>query len=290
MAKKGKARVRNEATSTLQDDQISNQIEEENVETNPNHSEAPSSNPSTNEVYHPIGEQNVRGKAKGVKSGEGIEVEIYDGRLKRPDQMENIRSTATSEGSLINEWEIYRNVTGEPSHGRVLGLGTGVKGKDVYGSSSSQTCSKKCEENQKRKEEEWEGRFKKMESIINELQQQVPVMVQTILQSLGVPSAPIATQGGANGLRDLSINSHDNITKESGNINVNDNNDNSFVEDCERGDDPRDDDGDNDEDENGGEDEDSTSLEMELQLWNGGEREVGLLRRLPFARPTLLDL
>jgi len=50
MAKKGKARVRNEATSTLQDNQISNQIEEENVETNPNHSEAPSSNPSTNEV------------------------------------------------------------------------------------------------------------------------------------------------------------------------------------------------------------------------------------------------
>lgn len=31
-------------------------------------------------IDHAIGEQNVRGKAKGVKSGEGIEVEIYDGR------------------------------------------------------------------------------------------------------------------------------------------------------------------------------------------------------------------
>ncbi|XP_039129731.1 uncharacterized protein LOC120265819 isoform X2 [Dioscorea cayenensis subsp. rotundata] len=112
------------------------------------------------------------------------------------DQMENIRSTATSatsEGSLINEWEIYRNVTGEPSHGRVLGLGTCVKGKDVYGSSSSQTCSKKCEEKSKREEEEWEGCFKKMESTINELQQQVLAMVQKILQSLGLPNAPIAT-------------------------------------------------------------------------------------------------
>ncbi|XP_039142594.1 phosphopantothenoylcysteine decarboxylase subunit VHS3-like [Dioscorea cayenensis subsp. rotundata] len=168
--------------------------------------------------------------------------------------MENIRSTTTSEGSLINEWEIYRNVTGELSHGRVLGLGTGVKGKDVYGISSSQTYDKKCEENQKRKEEKWRGVFKKMESIINELQQQVPVMVQTILQSLGLPNVPIATQDGANGLRNLSINYHEKITKESGNINENDNNDNSFEEDCERSGDPYDDDGDNNED--GNEDDD----------------------------------
>jgi len=54
-------------------------------------------------------------------------------------------------------------------------------------------------------------------------------------------------KGGANGLRDLSINSHENITKEYGNINENENNDNSFEEDCERNDDPYDDNGDNDE-------------------------------------------
>ena len=48
--------------------------------------------------------------------------------------MDNIRSTATSEGSMVNEWEIYRDITGEPSHGRVLGLDTGIKRKDVYGS------------------------------------------------------------------------------------------------------------------------------------------------------------
>ena len=83
--------------------------------------------------------------------------------------MDDIRSTATSECPTVNEWEIYHDVTGEPSHGRVLGLGTGIKGKNVYGSGSSQTCSKRCKEIQKMKEKEWEDSFKQMESTIDKL-------------------------------------------------------------------------------------------------------------------------
>ncbi|KAM0943979.1 putative transposase, Ptta/En/Spm, plant [Dioscorea sansibarensis] len=75
------------------------------------------------------------------------------------DQMDHIRSIATSEGSTVNEWEINLDVTGEPSCGCVHGLGTGIKGKDVYGSGSSQTCSKRCKEIQKMKEKEWEDSF-----------------------------------------------------------------------------------------------------------------------------------
>jgi len=80
--------------------------------------------------------------------------------------MENIRSTATSKGSLINEWEIHRNVTGEPSHGRVLGLGTGVKEKDVYGSSSSQTCSKNVKKIKKGKKRNGRGVSRKWNPLL----------------------------------------------------------------------------------------------------------------------------
>ncbi|XP_039143956.1 uncharacterized protein LOC120281093 [Dioscorea cayenensis subsp. rotundata] len=154
------------------------------------------------------------------------------------DQMDNIRSTATSEGSIVNEWEIYRNVTGEPSHGRVLGLGTGIQGKDVYGSSSSQTCSKRCKEIQKMKEKEWEDRFKQMESTIDKLQQQVPVMVQAVLQSLGLSNIQLATQGGGNDLRDVIANSQENVRDvHHGNVNEKDGNENSLEEDSEKDDD-----------------------------------------------------
>ncbi|KAK3184784.1 hypothetical protein Dsin_032070 [Dipteronia sinensis] len=49
--------------------------------------------------------------------------------------METKITNAREEGSKVNEWDIYRETVGEPSHGRILGLGVGVKAKDVYGSS-----------------------------------------------------------------------------------------------------------------------------------------------------------
>ena len=57
--------------------------------------------------------------------------------------MDNTRSTATSEGSMVNEWKKYCDVTREPSYGLVLGLCMGIKGKDVYGSGSSQRGRKR---------------------------------------------------------------------------------------------------------------------------------------------------
>lgn len=41
----------------------------------------------------------------------------------------------------VNDWEIYRKVVGEPSHGRILGLGAGIKCKNVY-PSPNQACTK----------------------------------------------------------------------------------------------------------------------------------------------------
>ncbi|KAK2638260.1 hypothetical protein Ddye_026055 [Dipteronia dyeriana] len=51
-------------------------------------------------------------------------------------QMETKITNAREEGSEVNDWDIYRETIGEPSHGRILGLGVGIKAKDVYGSSS----------------------------------------------------------------------------------------------------------------------------------------------------------
>ena len=81
--------------------------------------------------------------------------------------MGNIRST---EGWMVNEWEIHRDVTGEPNHGHVLWLDIDIQGKDIYDSGSSQTCSKRCKEIQKMNEKEWEERFKQIESTIDKLQ------------------------------------------------------------------------------------------------------------------------
>jgi hypothetical protein len=41
----------------------------------------------------------------------------------------------------VDDWNIYRKVVGGPSHGRILGLGAGIKCKDVY-PSPNQTCNK----------------------------------------------------------------------------------------------------------------------------------------------------
>ena len=48
--------------------------------------------------------------------------------------MESIWSTVIDQGLSVDEWKIFREVTGEPAHGRVVGWRAGIKGKDVYGS------------------------------------------------------------------------------------------------------------------------------------------------------------
>ena len=50
--------------------------------------------------------------------------------------MESMRSTVVDQGLPVDEWKIYREVTREAAHGRVVGQGAGIKGKDVYGSPS----------------------------------------------------------------------------------------------------------------------------------------------------------
>ena len=53
------------------------------------------------------------------------------------------KAKAISKGTNTNDYQIFCDVVGEPSHGRILGMGIGIKAKDVYSlTSSSKGCSK----------------------------------------------------------------------------------------------------------------------------------------------------
>ncbi|KAM0954081.1 hypothetical protein DsansV1_C01g0006841 [Dioscorea sansibarensis] len=86
MARKGKAQVRNDTNLETQNNQMASQVDNEDVEINLDHSlpsKLLSSTRSTNEMCSFLAPPSKRHKkAKGVKSGEEIEVGIYDDSTK----------------------------------------------------------------------------------------------------------------------------------------------------------------------------------------------------------------
>ncbi|KAL6294036.1 hypothetical protein ACE6H2_002178 [Prunus campanulata] len=76
----------------------------------------------------------------------------------------------------VNDWDIYKEVIA-PSHGRVLGLGGGVKAKDVYYASTNQNCNKRrcveLEENHGHLKEE----LNDVKGQLSTLQQQVQMLI-----------------------------------------------------------------------------------------------------------------
>ena len=50
-----------------------------------------------------------------------------------------------SQREIVNDSQIFFEVTGPPTRGHVLGKGARVKPRDVYGPSSSSQCSKRCQ-------------------------------------------------------------------------------------------------------------------------------------------------
>ncbi|TXG53726.1 hypothetical protein EZV62_018982 [Acer yangbiense] len=97
-------------------------------------------------------------------------------------QMETKIKNAREEGCEVNEWDIYRETVGEPSHGRILGLGVGVKAKDVYGSSSEGSYKRARVD----KTEEFELKIKSMDE---ELQQLRGLVVAIMSNSNAQPPA-----------------------------------------------------------------------------------------------------
>ena len=62
----------------------------------------------------------------------------------------------------MNEKQIYFEVTGPPIRDRVLGMGAGIKPRDMYDiTSSRQGCRKGCKEDHLKEKEEFAARLKK---------------------------------------------------------------------------------------------------------------------------------
>ncbi|KAH7569497.1 hypothetical protein JRO89_XS06G0174200 [Xanthoceras sorbifolium] len=87
--------------------------------------------------------------------------------------METSKINAIKEDCKVDEWNIYRETVGKPSHGHILSLGVGVKAKDVYGSSSDES-SKRARVD---KQEELELKIKSLTEELQELRGLVSSMI-----------------------------------------------------------------------------------------------------------------
>ena len=103
--------------------------------------------------------------------------------------MDAIKAKAVSEGTKTNDYQIFREVVGEPSHGRVLGMGIGIKAKDVYGlTSSGKGCSKRCREDFTKENEDLEARLREeMDSKLAKVVEKLEEKFAQKLQSMGIP-------------------------------------------------------------------------------------------------------
>ena len=80
------------------------------------------------------------------------------------EKMETKKLEAESKGEVVNKKQIYFEVTGPPTHCRVLGMGADIKPRDVYGiTSSSQGYRKGCQEDRLKEKEEFEAQLKEIE-------------------------------------------------------------------------------------------------------------------------------
>ncbi|KAL6276674.1 hypothetical protein ACE6H2_020275 [Prunus campanulata] len=70
-----------------------------------------------------------RAKSTIVHTTGSVPMEKY---RKDEDKMENKKVVATEDKNEVDDWDIYKEVIGGPSHGRILGLGDGYSTKDVY--------------------------------------------------------------------------------------------------------------------------------------------------------------
>ena len=77
------------------------------------------------------------------------------------EKLDAIKAKAISESIKTNDYQIFREVVGEPSHGHILGMGIGIKAKDVYGLTlSGKGCSKRCREYFTKEKEDLEARLR----------------------------------------------------------------------------------------------------------------------------------
>ncbi|KAL0014014.1 hypothetical protein SO802_001083 [Lithocarpus litseifolius] len=118
------------------------------------------------------------------------------------EKMDAIKAKVVSEGTKTNDYQIFCEVVGEPSHGRVLGMGIG--------------CSKRCREDFTKEKEDLEARLREeMDSKLAKVVENLEEKFAQQLQSMGIPqqsNIDAATTDGTS--RDKEDNSNNNIEVE----------------------------------------------------------------------------
>ena len=104
------------------------------------------------------------------------------------EKLDAIKAKAISESIKTNDYQIFREVVGEPSHGHILGMGIGIKAKDVYGLTlSGKGCSKRCREDFTKEKEDLEARLREeMDSKFAKVVEKLEEKFAQKLQSMGI--------------------------------------------------------------------------------------------------------
>ena len=103
--------------------------------------------------------------------------------------MDAIKAKVVFEGTKTNGYQIFCEVVGEPNHDRILGMGIGIKAKDVYGLTSfGKGCSKHCREDFTKEKEDLEAHLREeMDSKLAKVVEKLEEKFAQKLQSMGIP-------------------------------------------------------------------------------------------------------
>ncbi|CAI0399722.1 unnamed protein product [Linum tenue] len=110
-------------------------------------------------------------------------------------ELKNKEAEKLSQGEEVNQFAIYGEVVGKQPRKRVLGMGYGVTGVDVFGPSSGQGCSKRCEEDRRQEKVKNDEMIRMLKEELVQVKNGIPQIVEDTLKRLGVNLAESSMAG-----------------------------------------------------------------------------------------------
>ncbi|CAL1379501.1 unnamed protein product [Linum trigynum] len=101
-------------------------------------------------------------------------------------ELKNKEAEKLTQGEEVNQFAIYGEVVGKQSRKRVLGMGYGVSGVDVFGPTSGQGCSKRCEEDRRQEKAKNDEMISMLKEELVQVKNGIPHIVEDTLKRLGV--------------------------------------------------------------------------------------------------------
>ncbi|CAI0540405.1 unnamed protein product [Linum tenue] len=115
-------------------------------------------------------------------------------------ELKNKEAEKLSQGEEVNQFAIYGEVVGKQYRKRVMGMGYGVSGVDVFGPTSGQGCSKRCEEDRRQEKVKNDEMISMLKEELVQVKNGIPQIVEDTLKRLGVTlvESSMAGDKGAN--------------------------------------------------------------------------------------------